>query len=333
MGVRLRDVADHAGVSFKTVSNVINRHPNVSPATRAKVERSIAELRYRPNVSARSLRHGKSGFLAVALPELTSPYFAELASEVGMAAKREGQAVLIEETFGEASGERMVLDGLPSHIVDGVIFSPLVARPAEIVGRRDTTPMVLLGDQAIPKGIDHVGIDNVGAAVDITRHLIETGRRRIAAIGHQRSSGTGRLRGRGYRSALEQAGLKVNPRLIVGRSAYHRESGAQAMTELLDSGVRFDAVFCFNDLMAIGAMRTLVTRGIRVPDDVAVAGFDDIEEGRFAIPSLTTVSPDMTALAEAAVRLIMRRIAATDAPVEHVAVPYTIPIRESTVGG
>lgn len=331
MGVRLRDVADHAGVSFKTVSNVINNHPNVSAATRAKVERAIAELRYRPNVSARSLRHGRAGFLAIALPELTSPYFAELASEIGVAAKRRGQTVLIEETFGEHSGERIVLDGMPSHLIDGVIFSPLVSKPAEIVGRRDATPMVLLGEQAIAKGVDHVGIDNVAAAVDITRHLIANGRRRIAAIGHQRSSGTGRLRGRGYRFALEEAGLEVDPRLIIGRSAYHRDSGAQAMAELLDSGITFDAVFCFNDLMAIGAMRTLLSRGVRVPDDIAVAGFDDIEEGRFATPSLTSVSPDMTALAEDAVRLIMRRISTPDAPVEHATVPHTIMIRESTV--
>lgn len=330
MQVTLRDVAARAGVSFKTVSNVINGHPNVRPATRERVESAIAELRYRPNESARSLRHGRSGFLAIALPELTSPYFATLASALSAAARQVGQTVLIEETSGDLAGERTVLDGLPSHLVDGILFSPLVTPMAEVVGRRDGTPLVLLGEYGEPAGVDHVGVDNVAAARDVTEHLLGLGRRRIAGIGLQSGDGTGRLRGEGYLAALADAGVAADPALVVERTAYHRTSGADAVTELLARGVDFDAVFCFNDLMALGALRALHDHGLRVPDDVVVAGFDGIEEGRFSVPSLTTVTPDLPRLAAAAVRLVMRRIAEPDAPVEHVVVPHRITVREST---
>jgi DNA-binding LacI/PurR family transcriptional regulator len=183
VGARLKDVADRAGVSFKTVSNVINNHPNVTPQTREKVMAAIAELRYRPNMTARSLRHGRSGFLAFALPELTSPYFAALASEVGSAAKREGLVVLIEETRGEREGERIVLEGLASHLIDGIIFSPMATPASEVAARSDSTPMVLLGERGYPAGYDHIAVDNIRAAREVTEHLLACGRTRIAAIG------------------------------------------------------------------------------------------------------------------------------------------------------
>ena len=333
MGARLKDVADHAGVSFKTVSNVINNHPNVTEKTRAKVLKAIEELRYRPNLTARSLRHGRSGFLAFALPELTSPYFASLASAIGAVAKQHGLVVLIEETFGEPEREQIVLDGLGSHLIDGVIFSPMATPARDIAARRDPgTPMVLLGERGRPAGHDHIAIDNVAAAREVTEHLISLGRRNIAAIGAESGAGTGRLRARGYRAALDAAGIDVDRSIIVSRLSYHRASGARAMADLLDSGRELDAVFCFNDLMALGALRVLRERGYRVPEDVAVAGFDDVEDGRYSSPSLTTVAPDVPFLAEQAVRLIVRRLADADAKAERIEVPFKLQIRESTTG-
>ncbi|WP_211199020.1 LacI family DNA-binding transcriptional regulator [Phytoactinopolyspora limicola] len=325
-------MADRAGVSFKTVSNVINNHPNVTPQTREKVMAAIAELRYRPNVSARSLRHGRSGFLALALPELTSPYFAALASEIGSAAKREGLVVLIEETGGDREGEQIVLEGLASHLIDGIIFSPMATPAEEVAARSDTTPMVLLGERGYPAGYDHIAVDNVRAAREITQHLIECGRTRIAAIGAEHGSGTGVLRACGYRAALEAAGLNVDPDIIVSGVSYSRAGGARGMAELLDGAQPIDAVFCFNDVLALGAVRTLHQRGYRVPEDVAVAGFDDIEDGRYSSPSLTTVSPDVPFLADEAVRLLARRVAEPGVAAEDIEVPFTIEPRESTMG-
>lgn len=333
MGARLKDVADRAGVSFKTVSNVINNHPNVTEKTRAKVLKAIEELRYRPNLTARSLRHGRSGFLTIALPELTSPYFASLASAIGAVAKEQGMVVLIEETFGEPEREQIVLDRLGSHLIDGVIFSPMATPARDVAARREPdTPLVLLGERGHPVGHDHIAIDNVAAAREVTEHLIGLGRRHIAAVGVERGAGTGGLRARGYRAALDAAGIDVDPSIIVSQLRYHRASGAQAMSDLLDSGRPLDAVFCFNDLMALGALRVLRERGYRVPDDIAVAGFDDIEDGRYSSPSLTTVAPDVPFLAEQAVRLIVRRLADRDAKAERIEVPFTLRIRESTTG-
>lgn len=331
MGARLKDVADRAGVSFKTVSNVINNHPNVTEKTRAKVLKAIEELRYRPNMTARSLRHGRSGFLAFALPELTSPYFASLASAIGAVAKRQGLIVLIEETFGEPERERVVLDGLDS-LIDGVIFSPMATPARDVAARSDSTPMVLLGERGHPAGYDHIAVDNVRAAREVTEHLLGLGRRRVAAIGAERGAGTGGLRARGYRTALDQAGIGVDPAIVVSRLRYDRPSGARAMASLLDSGQDVDAVFCFNDLMALGALRVLRERGYKVPDDVAVAGFDDIEDGRYSSPSLTTVAPDIPFLAEEVVRLVLRRLADPGAKAERIEVPFDIRIRESTTG-
>ncbi len=333
MSATLKDVADRAGVSFKTVSNVINDHPNVSDKTRQKVLKAVEELRYRPNMTARSLRHGRSGFLAFALPQLTSPYFAALASAVGAAAKRHGLVVLIEETFGEPEREKNVLEGLDSQLIDGVIFSPMAMDAPDVAARRDLSrPMVLLGERGYSEGCDHIAVDNVRAAREVTEHLIDLGRRRIAAVGAETGTVTGGLRARGYRAALDAAGIGADPSIVVSRLHYDRASGAKAMNALLDSGEPIDAVFCFNDLMALGALRILRDRGYRVPEDVAVAGFDDVEDGRYFSPSLTTVAPDLPFLADEAVRLVVRRLTDADAIPESIEVPFEIRIRESTAG-
>lgn len=332
MNVRLRDVADHAGVSFKTVSNVINHHPHVSAKTRARVEAAIKELGYRPNQTARSLRFGRSGFIGFALPELTSPYFATLASEVSAVVKRHGQSLVIEETNGERASEMNSLTDFSSRIVDGVIFSPLDTTAQEIAARMGSTPMVFLGEHEAPEDSDRLMVDNVAAARDVVEHLLALGRRRIAIIGYQRERGTGTERWGGVRQALEAAGVEPDQRLVASTSAYHRASGARAMADLLDSRVPFDAVFCFNDLLALGAMHTLLGHGVRVPEDVAVAGFDDIEDGRFHRPSLTTIAPDVPFLAEEAVRLLHRRMAESSAPGQRVTVPHRLMARQSTLG-
>ena len=131
MTTRLSDVAARAGVSVKTVSNVINDYPHITAQTRAKVEAAIAALDYRPNVSARSLRKGRSDFIALAIPEMASPYFAELGAAISRAAKRRGITVLIDQTEGEAAAEKLVLDGMRGQLIDGIIFSPITTAPAK----------------------------------------------------------------------------------------------------------------------------------------------------------------------------------------------------------
>lgn len=329
---RLKDVAERAGVSVKTVSNVVNGYVHVRPDTRARVEEAIVELNYRPNLSARHLRKGRTGVIALAVPELDIPYFAELARYVVNAAAAYGWTVLIDQTGGRREQERVVASGITDHLIDGLIFSPLALTAEDLTGL-DGTPMVLLGERVEHGPADRVVIDNVTAAREITAHLIQLGRRRIAAIGSQRTDegASARLRLAGYTDALHAAGLDYDETLVAPASAWHRADGAAAMRGLLTSGVRPDAVFCFNDTLALGALRALHEAGLRVPEDVAVVGFDDIEDGRFSIPTLSTVAPDKEKIAQLAVELLANRLDGDrTAPAREVSAPYRLEIREST---
>jgi len=332
MATRLSDVAARAGVSVKTVSNVINDYPHITARTRAKVEAAIAALDYRPNVSARSLRKGRSDFIALAIPEMASPYFAELGAAVSRAAKRRGITVLIDQTEGEAAAEKLVLDGMRGQLIDGIIFSPITTAPARIGAAGTAKPLVLLGERPPGDNFDRVAVDSVQASYDATSHLVAIGRRRIAAIGVGGTS-TGAVRRKGYRKALKAAGLPHDPALELAGTGYHRPDGAASMRELLALPTPPDAVFCFNDLLALGALRTLADAGLSVPGDVAVVGFDDIEDGRYHSPSLSTISPDKEWLADSAVSLLLERIAGNgEAARRDLTVPHTLEIRESTGG-
>ena len=335
----LKDVALRAGVSVRTVSNVVNDYVYVADDTRARVQAAIDELGYRPNLLARNLKLGRSRMLALVVPELDVPYFAELARLIIHEARAAGYTVLIDQTDGDERREReLVTDDTRGVNFDGMIVSPLSLTEEEFELRRTSAPVLLLGERLFAAGVDHVAIDNVRAAREATAHLFSLGHRRIAAIGVQHeSTGTAKLRTIGYREALAQAGLALREDLMIEVSHYHRENGAAAMERLLDLPEPPDAVFCFSDLLALGALRVALSRGLSVPEDVAIVGFDDIEDGRYATPTLTTISPDKSAIARSAVRQLIARIdAAVDGahPAESVQIeaPYRLILRESTQG-
>jgi DNA-binding LacI/PurR family transcriptional regulator len=300
----LRDVAAQAGVSVMTVSNVINGRVNVAPKTRAKVERAIAELNYRPNLSARNLARGRSGVVAFGVPEIAIPYFAELARFVIDEAERRGWTLLIEQTDARPDRESEALAGIRPRLVDGLILYPAALTPAEIAARAEDTPLVLFGGPVGDRSTDHVVIDNLAAGRGATEHLISLGRSRIAVIGPLREPRLERENPRltGYREAIEAAGLPYREELVQHAPAYHRRDGAEAMRRLLDEPEPPDAVFCFSDLLAAGAMHTALSAGARVPEDIALVGFDDVEEASFLTPTLTSVRPDKRRIAELAVQ-------------------------------
>ncbi|WP_410633204.1 LacI family DNA-binding transcriptional regulator [Amycolatopsis sp. cmx-4-83] len=302
MNPKLRDVAEHAGVSVRTVSNVVNGFRYVAPATRERVQASIDALGYRPNLAARTLRRGRTGLIALVIPEIDSPYFAELAARTVRIAEARGLTVLIDQTDGDAEREKQLLHGQRSQLVDGVLFSPWAVAPAELTARTDPVPLVLLGEHDGTAGVDHVAIDNVAAAREATGHLLSAGRRRVAALGIQPRSlnATARQRLTGYREALAAAGLPAVPELEIPVRRLHRADGHAAMLDLLELPEPPDAVFCFTDELALGALRAAADRGIAVPDELALVGFDDIEDGRYSVPALTTVSPDKDRIAELA---------------------------------
>jgi len=334
MAATLHDVAHLAGVSIKTVSNVINDYPHIRSSTREKVEQAIAQLGYQPNLTARSLRSGRTGVIGLALPELSLSYFAELADSVMVAAERRGVTVLIEQTGGDRARELEVLTSPRRQQTDGLLFSALGLGQDDARLLEVPYPVVLLGERIFDGPTDHVTMRNIEAARAATEFLLTRGHRRIAIVGAHEGEviGSAGLRLTGYREALDAAGVEFDPALIGYTDLWHRSNGATSMRQLLESGVRFDAVFAFNDTLALGAMRVLQEAGIRVPGDVAVVGFDNLDEARYSLPSLTTVDPGREEIAETAVRVLLERIEAKDSatPPRELFADFSIVEREST---
>jgi len=334
MAATLHDVAQLAGVSIKTVSNVVNDYPHVRPATRERVQAAIDQLGYQPNLSARSLRSGRSGVIGLVLPELSLSYFAELADAVITQAESHGLVVIIERTGADRDRELAVLSSPRMRMTDGVIFSPLGMGQEDAALLEVDFPLVLLGERIFGGPVDHVTMRNVEAARAATEFLLTAGRRRIALIGAHPDEelGSAALRLKGYEEALASAGLAFDPALVRSTTLWHRANGADAAREMIDSGVEFDAVFGLNDALTLGAMRALQEAGLRIPYDVAVIGFDNIEEAQYAVPSLTTIDPGREQIAQRAVDLLVQRMGAGAQRPEHPStetVAFEVVVRES----
>jgi len=336
MSVRMKEVAGRAGVSVKTVSNVVNGYLHVAPSTRARVQRAIDEMGYRPNLSARSLRSGRTGIIAVAVPRLDEPYFAELAAAVIAVADERGCTVLVDQTDGLLEREQLAVAGIRPDLIDGLILSPLALSGEDLLAPSGgAPPLVLLGERISDTSYDHVAIDNVAAARLATEHLLALGRTRVAAIGRMDAvtAQTSRLRHTGYRDALTADGLCVLPDHEQEVEGFTREAGARAADRLLDLPEVPDAVFCFSDVLALGALHALHRRGVRVPEDVAVIGVDDIAESRFSTPTLSTVAQDVDDIARLAVDALLHRLSdGADDPPREVTVPHRLHVRDSTAG-
>lgn len=324
----LKDVALVAGVSARTVSNVVNGSVHVAEDTRKRVQEACDRLGYRPNLLARNLRSGRSKVIALVVPEIGSPYFGELSQAIIEEARRRGYVVLIDHTGGDSEQEKQFLShSSASNLFDGVLLSPFRVTGDELREILDV-PFVLLGPRLFDPAFDHVSIDNVAAAAEATAHLLRQGRRRVAAIGDQDWIGSA-VRTLGFRKAHEDFGLPVQEDLIVPARHFTRQEGASAMSALIEAGKVPDAVFCFNDLLALGAMRAIHEHGLRVPDDIAVIGFDNIEEGQYATPSLTTIAPDRQVIAQLAVERLLLRIEGGFVEHPRIVVPHNLLVRES----
>ena len=333
VAVTLRDVAQHAGVAPRTVSNVVNNYPYVSAKMRTKVQASLDELNYKPNLMARSLRQGRTGNITLLLPFIAVPYFGEIAHEVVEYASPLGCTVLIDETGGQPGRELALLDvAARSGWVDGILLSSQGLHGKALANIRTNVPIVLLGERTAATTMDHVGIDNVKAARAATRHLLESGCKRIAAIGGNPTLKdlTSRLRLKGYRAALRAADLPDDDSLYIQTPGYTRSDAAAAVRQLLDAAAPPDGLFCFSDELAIGALRELHQRGIPVPEQIKVVGFDDIDETRFSIPTLSSIRPDKPAIAKAALTMLLDRIQGTDVNPRDIRVAYQLITRESS---
>lgn len=333
----LKEIAAHAGVSTMTASNVINnREGHYSPETRARVLLAAAEVGYVPNPVARHLRKGKVGLLALVIPDILNPFYSELSQHIITEAEAAGYTVLIHFTNGERAKERLIISGAKPLTVDGIILDPLTLDPEDIQTGKSHTPIVLFGSRRLHTPYDHITVDDAAAAHLATTHLLQCGRKRIAPIGL--TSGTSKgmpyWRLEGYKQAMREADLPVPADFLipVAKPRFDRLHGAEIAERLLALPQPPDALFCFNDLTAFGAIRVLLDRGYRIPDDVAIIGFDNIIESKFSVPPLSTIAQDRLVLSQLALQALLGRIAGNDEkPATHFA-PFKLIARTSTLG-
>lgn len=330
--VGIKEVASLAGVSWKTVSNVVNDRPHVRPAMREKVLAAIAELGYRPNLAGRQLRQGSSMTIVLAIPEITSPYFGKLAEHVITSAESRGYTVLIEAYGEDPTREGRVLEGYQNRLIDGIIYSAQNVSPEAVKARKDPTPMVLLGERILDSGLPHVAINNNRSARELVSHLASRGRTRLAFLGDRPDVGesVAGLRLEGFQEGLLENELTFDQHLVMGVQRYSRDEGEMAALRLLNSGVPFDSVVCASDILSVGVLRAFRRRGIRVPQDVSIVGWDDIPEAEFGAPSLTSISPDIAALAEASLEQLLTVMDGRELETVEMEIGYTLKVRESS---
>jgi LacI family transcriptional regulator len=312
--VTIHDVARLAAVSPKTVSNVVNRPEMVSPETRARVERAIAELRYRPNAAARRLVTGRSGVIGLLISDITNPAYPEMVERVVMRAKASDYSVIVCNTQSDAEHVTDYIELLIQQSVDGVVMTT-ASRFSDAAHRlSDRDIPVVLANRAIENSrVDYVGADNFRGGYLATQHLIKLGHQRIAHVHGTLDASTALGRSAGYRSALEKANLPFeNERLVGGE--YSRAGGYAAARLLMALAQPPTAIFAANDVTALGVMDGLSDLGRRVPEDVAVVGFDDIPFASLRSIGLTSIHTGYAGIAQEALDLLLYKIAHKDEP-------------------
>lgn len=327
----MKDVACLAGVSTATVSRVINEAGFVSEELIERVVHAMKDLNYQPNAVARSLRTRTTNMVALVIPDVTNPYFPELARGVQDVAEENDCVVILCNTDRELGREMHFLRVISRQRVDGLIINPSVSLFEGRQALHDVqVPVVLIS--ALPFGpqFDSVMINNVQGACDAVSYLIDLGHRRIGLVGGSRALGSGEQRLQGYMHALREHGLSVDEELIT-EAAFTRDGGYECMNSLLSLQSLPTAVFASSDVMAIGALSAAQEAGLQVPDDVSVVGFDDIPLAAMTIPKLTTISQPTYETGAVAARLLFERIGgASPQDFQKVVLDHRLIVREST---
>ena len=323
----IKDVAAEAGVSVATVSRVLNDHPSVSAEARARVLAAVEALGYRPNAVARSLRTDQTHTLGLVISDVMNPYFTELARSVEEEARALGYSVIIGNADERPDLQDHHVRTLLDRRIDGLLVSPTDGgSPLMLDAVRAGTPMVFV-DRWIP-GVDVpvVRADGQGAVRDLVAHLHGLGHRRLAIIAGPAATTTGRERVEAFREALGAYGLEL-PDAYIGQGDFQADSGRRVTEGFLDLPEPPEVVFAADNLMALGALDAVRARGLRVPDDLALAAFDDIRWFVHTDPPITAIAQPTGELGRAAVRALVDRIEGR--PGESVTLPARLVVRRS----
>ena len=328
-GVTIKDVARVAEVSVATVSRALNGHSNVVAEVRDRVLAVARDLRYTPNAAARSLSSRRTHTLGVVLPDLHGEFFSELVRGVDQVARMHGLHLLVSSYHGNPEEQSAALRTMRGR-VDGLLFiSPYLSTPVALAADLDTLPVVLVNTQAVADGIAAIGVDNYGGSVAMVEHLVDVGHRRIAFIAGPEDNFDAHERRRGYCDALARLLPGVDAWILPGD--FDEASGHRAGKTFLAAPTRPDAVFAANDMMALGCMFALAHGGVAVPDDIALAGFDDIPLARYVHPGLTTMRVNIADVGGRAARMLLSRIgSAPNTAIESVVLATELIVRESS---
>ena len=327
--VTSHDVARLAQVSQATVSRVLRQDPKVRPETRDRVLRVLAETRYEPNAAARAFRTNRTGSIGVVVARLSYQLYPAMLEAIGAQLARLGQRMIVwdSEHGGDAPASRALRQG----IVDGVILTA-ATRESEFLREVPAGgyPVVLVNRTVDEYASDQVSSNNLDGGRRVAEYLVRCGRERIALIGGVPRASTIRDREKGFREELERLGVEMPPHYYFRSETFSHASGEQAVTRLLELAAPPDAIFCVNDVLAMGAMDGARARGVHVPEDLWLVGYDDIELASWGAYDLTTVRQPMEQMVAQAIDLLLARITNRNTPIEHKCLPNELVIRGST---
>lgn len=332
----IKDVAKLAGVSISTVSRALSGNIPVSDETRKKVMEAVKELNYQPNVLAKGLKQGKTNTIGLLIPNIRNPIFPAVARGVEDFARKNGYTVILCNTDENIQLEQEYVQTLRKRWVDGLIFATAGMESEHILELKKDGFPVVLAVRDMEDLVDTVKIDNFKAAYEAMNYLIGKGYKRIAIINGKLELSVYNQRFEAYKKALRDANLPIIEDLIVGDTYKGigdkaSENGYAALKKLLKAGNKFDAVFATNDLRAIGAIRAIKDHGLKVPKDIAVMGFDDLEFSSLLDPPLTTVSQPLYQIGIRAVKRLLTVIENKGNHKPHIEILDThLEIREST---
>lgn len=327
--ITIMDVAAEAGVSFGTVSRVINNDVHVRPETRERVLQAMERLGFVANRQARSLAGGKTNGIGLLVPDLGTGYIGEIIRGIDAELTLQGLDLILYTTHRTASKEATYVANLARGMVDGLLLV-LPRNPADYVGTltRQNFPFVLIDHQGTGKDCPAVGATNWQGAFDATEHLIKLGHQRIGFITGSMDLGCAQDRLAGYRAALRTYHIPVADELIY-EGTFFQPDGHTGASALLDLPNPPTVIFASNDVMAMGAMDAIRNRGLRIPDDVSVVGFDDIPQASMVRPALTTIQQPLEKMGRVATQMLLDLLEHPERKVQRIELPTKLIVRDS----
>jgi DNA-binding LacI/PurR family transcriptional regulator len=328
MGFTLKDVAREAGVSHMTVSRVINEKGNIAESTRARVLTAIEKLNYKPNSVARSLVMKKTKLIGMIVPDINNPFFSAMVRGTEKLAHENNYNIILGDTEGSVQNEKSYMDLMVERMVDGVVLAAPRTEDAKLLEYNRMVPLVIVDRHFKHNAITHVWADDVDGACQAMEYLVSLGHRRIGFIAGPQNVQVSLMREEGYKRSLTTHGIPQDPNLVV-HGDYLFESGYKSFDQFFRLSSPPSAIFSSNDIMALGFLKQAKEKNIRVPQDISIVGFDNIELSSLISPPLTTVHHPIVEMGNKGVQLLLSRISKNRDGVGEIRLKNELVVRDS----